>query len=437
MNTVKRVLAAVVVLTLMMTAVGCSTPKDAAKVGNIEFTTGEYLAYLYNAAAERSADSLVQSMGPDVWGMEYSYDSESVFVNMDPNVATSDETAATDNMMKLEELVKQAAKDKMIYCAAIQTIADENGIKISDEDLQEASNILAMLDKEGMLDKGISEESFKKMFLRTSYLPETVFFGLYGTDGKTPTAAADIDKYFADNYVSFEYITVELEKDNVDLSEEEIAEKKAELEAYRNVYYATGDFDKAVEAEKAAKTKDAETNEIIGVEGLDKEQYNVDYDGEPAEDVTSASSKNIQNMDATKVDAASKNLVDAVRTVEEGSVDIVEYEDATVGKVMALVYRFNPNNVQIKDVEDYKLNGGLLEAIDGSAGITVLSDESTEEETTYKPLREAAEKIIISSLRNEDFKTLVKTKMEELKKSASFNERTMKMCDPKAFFETE
>ena len=188
---------------------------------------------------------------------------------------------------------------------------------------------------------------------------------------------------------------------------------KAELEAYRNVFYATGDFDKAVEANKAANTAN-ENNEVLGLEGLDKETYNVDYDGEPVENVTANNASDILVKDTAE--DAENDLLTKVRGVDAGTVDIVEYTEDSAKKI-ALVYRYDINKVEVAD-----------------SNLTVTADAAETVEPTYKSLRESAEDAIITALHEDDFNKLAQKKLDELTKSASFNERTVKMCSPKKFF---
>ena len=419
MKIMKRALAAVIALALMMTAVGCSTPKDAIKVGNIEISTGEYLAYLYISAVTSGADT--SNLKEDAaWDVTVPYENNSVFEKDEETSEASDAAATTDAGLKLEDAIIQSAKDQIIYCATLQTIADENGITVSEEkmkDLDDDVNSLLSyfgVTYDDLLSMGISEESFKKAFVRISYLQDDVFMGLYGTDGKTPTKAADIDKYFADNYVAYKIISKDLvDESGNPLSDEDIETMKAELEAYRNVFYATGDFDKAVEANKAANTAN-ENNEVLGLEGLDKETYNVDYDGEPVENVTANNASDILVKDTAE--DAENDLLTKVRGVDAGTVDIVEYTEDSAKK-MALVYRYDINKVEVAD-----------------SNLTVTADAAETVEPTYKSLRESAEDAIITALHEDDFNKLAQKKLDELTKSASFNERTVKMCSPKKFF---
>lgn len=418
MKIVKRVLAAVIALALMMTAAGCSTPKDAAKVGDVNIPTGEYLAYLY-ANSMGMYNMYAQYMGDasGMWEQSFPYENPYDFSEdkqtTETTSATSDATSAADeNTLIMADYLKQQTKDQIVYFAVLKKILEENGLSISAEDLADADTYLATMDATELLNKGISKEHFKTMYVDTTYMEDTVFNGIYGVDakGKNATKKADVDKYFADNYIAYEIIQVALvDSDKNPLTDKEIAEKKEELEGYRNVFYATGDFNKAIEAYDAATTVNSDGE----IPALDKEKYDVDYDGEPVEDVTALTSTNVQTVDVT-AESTDQDLVKMVKSLDEGAVDILEYNQNGGSKMAALVYRVDPDNVKVNP-------NGYASAED--------------DVSTYVPLRENVQDAILHSLRDKDFHALVKAKMDEQKSSISFDSRAIKMCDPKNFFE--
>ena len=417
MKMMKRVLAATIALVLMMTAVGCSTPKNAAKVGDVNISTGEYLAYLYSNTMSMY-NVYMQYMGDASAMWEQSLPYENVYdfsedakkdETSTTDASTSETSAADENNLIMEEYLKQETKDQIVYLMALQSILEENGLKISDEDLAEAEAYMTGVDTAGLLENGISEESFKKMYINTTYLEDTVFMGLYGTEGKQATKQADIDKYFADNYIAYEIIQVSLVDSNKEpLSDSEIAEKKEELEGYRNVFYATGNFDVAIEAYDTATTVNSDGE----IPELDKEKYNVDYDGAPVEDVTPLTSNNVMVVDTASEDA-DQDLVKMVRSIDVGDAEILEYNQNGGSKMAALVYRVNPADVKVNP------NGYSSDDTDTSS---------------YVALSENVKDSIISAMHEKDFEALVKAKMDEQKDTVSFDSRAIKMCDPKDFF---
>ncbi len=404
MKTMKRALCLALCLALAVMAVGCSTPKVAMTVGDTEYTTAEYLAYLYQNASQiyqyYSYFGDVSTMWDQTMPYENPYDMSEEEETSEASEASEAETGTTatgagveikDNGIAIPEYIKTATKDQLVFLTALKAVMDENGLKISDDDLKAAETALASYQEADLLDKGFSLENFKKMYLATTYYEDTVYDGMFGVKGKQATKQADIDKYFDDNYLAYEIIQVALvDTDGNALTDEEIAAKKADLEGYRNVFYATGDFDEAIAAYDSATAADSEDTE--------KKEYDTDYDGEPKENVTSNNSQNVQTVDAGS-DNADQDLVKLVRSVKEGEVAIAEYNQNGKSKMAALVYRIDP---------------------DGKGRDTYRADSTD---------------AIIRTLRESDFKALVKAKVDALEPTVSVNKRAVKMCDPKDFFE--
>ena len=401
MKTMKRVLGATLALVLAVFAVGCSTPAVAMTVGDSEYSTAEYLAYLYQNASQiyqyYSYFGDVSTMWDQTMPYENPYDlsddDETSEVSESETTTTATGSAVTlkEDGLPIADYIKEATKDQIIYLSALKALMDDNKLSISEEDLAAADSALASYSEADLVEKGFSLESFRKAYINATYLEDTVFMGLFGVDGKQPTKQADVDKYFDDNYLAYEIIQVALvDTDGNALSDDEIAAKKADLEGYRNVFYATGDFDEAIAAYDAATAADSEDGE--------KKEYDTDYAGEPKENVTSNNSQNVQTVDAG-ADNVDQDLVKLIRSVDEGEVAIAEYNQNGGSKMAALVYRIDP---------------------DGKGRDTYRAD-STE--------------AIVKSLRQDDFDKAVKAKEDAQADSVKINSRAVKMCDPKSFFE--
>lgn len=404
MKVMKRAIALALTLVLAVAVVGCSTPAVAMSVGGYEYSTAEYLAYLYQNANQIYSYYSYFGDVSTIWEQKMPYENPYDLSDDDETSETSvveTTTTATgsgvqveDEGILIEDYLKQATQDQLIYFSALKALFDENKMAISEEDLAEADSALASQDEKTLLEKGFSLDSYRKAYINVNYLEKTVFNGMYGLKGKTPTKQADIDKYFNDNYLSYEIIQMSLEDTEGNaLTDKEIAEKKADLEGYRNVFYATGDFDKAVAAYDADTTADSEEKAAPSAETEEQKAY----DGEPAEDVTPATSQNIQTMDV-KGDNVETNLLNKVKELEFGQAEIVEYTTVQGTKMVALVYRVNPD----------------------AKGSTIRADKQD---------------AVLRSLHQDDFDKAVKAKMDAQKDSVNVNKRAVKMCDPKAFFE--
>ena len=405
MKTMKRALGMVLALTLAVFAFGCSTPATAMSVGEVDYPTSEYLAYLYQNASQIYSYYSYFGDTSTIWSQTLPYENPYDFSADDEDEADEEKAETTttatgaaieieENTMPIADYIKKATQDQLVYFSALKALMDENKLAISEEDLTAADNAMATYKEADLLEKGFSLDSFRKAYINSTYLEDTVWMGLFGKDGKQATKQADIDKYFDDNYLVYEIIQVALEDSEGNaLTEAEIADKKAELEGYRNVFYATGDFDQAIAAYDAATTVDSEN-----ANDADKTKYDTDYAGEPKANVTSNNSQNVQTVDAG-ADNADADLVKLIRSVKEGEVALTEYKQNGKNRMAALIYRIDP---------------------DGKGRETYRAD---------------SEEAIIKSLRKADFEKLVQAKMDAQKDSVKINARAVKMCDPQKFFE--
>ncbi len=402
MKTMKRALGMMLALTLAVFAFGCSTPAVAMSAGGVDYPTSEYLAYLYQNASQIYSYYSYFGDTSTIWSQTLPYENPYDFSadDKDEDDEANAETTTTatgaaieieENTMPIADYIKKATQDQLVYFSALKALMDENKLAISEEDLAAVDNAMATYNEADLLENGFSLDSFRKAYINSTYLEDTVFMGVFGKDGKQATKQADIDKYFDDNYLAYEIIQVSLEDSEGNaLTESEIADKKAKLEGYRNVFYATGDFDKAIAAYDADTTVDSEN--------ADKTKYDTDYAGEPKANVTSNSSQNVQTVDAGE-DSADADLVKLIRSVKEGEVALTEYKQNGKNRMAALVYRIDP---------------------DGKGRETYRAD---------------SEEGIIKSLREADFEKLVQAKMDAQKDSVKINARAVKMCDPQKFFE--
>ena len=396
MKTMKRVLGAVLALTLVLLAVGCSTPSVAMSVGGYDYSTAEYLAYLYQNATQiyqyYSYFGDVSTMWDQTLPYENPYDlseddEEEPATEPETTTTATGATPAADAGIPVADYIKSATKDQIVYLSALRAIADENDLAISEADVADATGALAGYDEADLVNNGFSLDNFRKAYLNANYLEDTVLTGMFGVNGKQATKQAEIDKYFDDNYLAYEMIQIALvDSDGNALSDKEIAEKKAELEGYRNVFYATGDFDEAIAAYDNATAADGE-----------KKTYDTDYAGEPKANVTSNTSDNVQTVDAG-ADDADQDLVKLIRSVDEGEVALSEYNQDGKSKMAVLIYRIDPDG---KGRETYRA-------------------DSTDK--------------IVKALCQDDFDKLVKAKVDAQKDTVKINNRAVKMCDPKAFF---
>lgn len=408
MRQLQRTLALLMVLVLAFFAVGCSTPSVAISVDGREYSTGEYMAYLYNNATSLYYYYSNYGDVTTMWDQELPYtnpytltesseEESKVESKAESGTESGTETSATEESFKIAEYLQKETTDQILYLAAVEALMKENDISISDENMKKAYADLEQYSEEDLLTKGFSKENFSKMYIATQYDEDTLFDGLYGKGGKQEVAEKDVRAYFDKNFLAYEIIQITtVDADGNSLSESEIAKIRERLEGYYDVYEQTGDFDKAVakydadsSSDKSDSTKEDTTEEDSNSEG------GLNWDG-TITNVTSNTSDNVRTMNAAT--ESDQDLVKAVLSVDEGDVEIVEYNQNGTSAMLALIYRIDP---------------------DGKGRETYYDDSRSD---------------VLKAIKSDEFKELCVKKMEEMSSKVVINKRALNMVKPKEFF---
>lgn len=371
-RTASAVLALAVVAAALLTS-GCSTPQIAMTVDGTEYTTGEYLAYLYNSFYQIYMNQslyyydLYGGDSYDVWNETYTYDD------------------GTDNPPEynLSDYIIHSAQDSIVRQVAVIRLMDEYGITLSEEDQAEIEEYLGSLKTDLYLDYGFNNESYGRMYREYNYNEKTLFYTLYGEGGQKEVPAEDIRNYFDENYLSYKMISYSLvDSEGNDLSDEEIAAVNEDLERYLQMYVDGSTFDAIID-QKAADDAAAS--------------------GEDSEETTaSTDADNRVDIDATQ--SGDAELVTALKEMAFGEVKIISYNTDSGTATKALVLRLDP-----------EANRGNDE--DGNAVDYFAQQHDT----------------ILYRLKSEEFDADISAKTDAL--DVEINERAAKKCDPYAFRE--
>ena len=396
----KRILAAVLAAIMLLFTAGCSTPEVAMKVGDREYSTGEYLAYLYSTTTTiynyYAQFSDVTAMWDQTWPYSNPYARE-------VSEEVSETSDAADERVSTAEYIRSATKDTILYMAAIEALMADNGITLSDEDKADADTKLAGYTDSSLRANGFSLENYKKMYLTTNYSEKALLHGLYGKGGKQEVPEEEIRGYFDDNYLVYEIIQIALvDSEGNPLEADKEAEVRARIDKYMNVYQQTGDFDKAIEAYDNEGTSEEEVSEVSDeVSDVSEEAAEEVSEPERNEDgtvknVTTNKSANVVEIDAKT--ASDQNLVEAIRGVKEGEVKIVEYKQEGKSDMIALLYRIDA---------------------DGEGRETYYEDSLDE---------------LLQKVRQDEFKTLIWDKMDAQAPTVVIDQKAIDMCKPENFF---
>ena len=196
MRTFKRIACAAVAacFAFSLTLTGCSTPEYAMTVDGRQYTTGEYLAYLYNVYYSMAQNmAMYQAYGMDPWAQTVPYG----------------EGDAAENI-STAEFIKRTAQDSIIRQKAIENLLEQKNIPLDAEKLAEVEETLAELGSNAYIAYGFNNESFAKMYKATQLNEWSLFYGTYDKGGVNPMSEEEIRKYFDDNFLSYKIIEFKL-----------------------------------------------------------------------------------------------------------------------------------------------------------------------------------------------------------------------------------
>ncbi len=429
-NFLKRSVTVLLALALLCSALlmtGCSTPKVAVTVDGDDYTTGEYLAFLYNTFyqvyMQGSSSSVplyyyeMYSTDTDVWAQEYTYN---------------------EQKYDLAGYIKAMAQDAIVRSTAVKRMMTEFGVTLNEEDKKALADELAAMENDAFIELGFNNESYARMVEECNYNEAGLFYTLYGKGGKREVAETDVRKYFDDNYLSYYIISDALtDSKGKDLTDEAKAEVKKTFESYLAMYEKDKDFDAVIhqfEADEKAKaeaessttttttgsnttTTDAATttaattteattttlNNTTTADGAATTTTAHDHDHEEEEEEEAHNHR----VDVDSSRDGNDNLEKLIKEMSFGEVKILEYEDDSETPTIALVLRMDPEADRGEDE-------------DGQA-IDYYADQV---------------ETILYSMKFEEFNEELLAKMDTLK--VDVNKRAINACDPvefrKAFF---
>ena len=417
-RTVSLLLALTLAVAVLLSA-GCSTPAVAATIDGEEFSSGDYLAYLYSAYEYTLTNDYnvyyTAMYGGDIWNLTYKYGEE------EDNQIT----------MKLGDYLVQMTQDTMVRVVAVERLRKQYNLVLDAEKLKEVNDSVDDVDEANLLALGFNRETFRRMNIATSMLEDTLFYGLYDKGGVKAMSEEDIRKYFEDNYLSYKVIEFSLlDSKGAELNQDEQEKLKKRLEEYKALYAQYAEtatpseaFDKVIEKyqadEKAAstttkpttsgtgtttttatttvatttttaatttapKTEEPSTEEPATTESTNKTEPDTEEE---------ETDKNRMDIDANLY--GDEDLTNALKKVAVGNVDIVTYKKGGTADHMALFLRLDP--------------------------------EEGKKESYYEDCR----KNILYGARYEEYNEIVKKEIANI--TFSFDPTAVRMCRPENF----
>ena len=354
--------AAVLGITLLFG--GCSTPETAMVVDGRAYSTGEYLAYLYNVYYSMSQQIQMYAMyGIDPWAQEMTYG--------------EGDDAVT---LSTAEYIKRMAQDTIIRQKALENMMAEKGIEWDEDRLNELNESLEDLQGNAFIDLGFSNENYIKMLKATTLNEYSLFYGLYDNGGERAMSEEDIRAYFEENFLSFKIIEISLVDDNNEpLSDEEADKIRERINQYKEDFEKTDmtseDFDKIIEQyeadEEAADEEEddtdtdtdtttsanTETTTAGTTDGSTTVETGSTTDGGDENSTDSEDEEEETDPNRIDIDAnvyEDQDLCNAVKKVEIGTAGIQEYKKNGSYDTIALIYRMDPEADRGEDVNYYE-----------------------------------------------------------------------------------
>ena len=374
MQNFKRLLAAVCALvTLVLCCAGCSTPANAMTIDGYEVSTGEYLANLYNMFYQAYYNS----------GLYYTayynnYTAEQIW-DMDQTYGEGD-TALT---MKLDDYVKQMAKDSLIRQQVVKDLLKENELTLTDEDKKSLAEQMEQYNEAEFLQFGFNRENYEKMITGYNFEESALFYGLYDKGGKKEVKEDEVRKYFDTNYLVYKTFTLSLvDSEGAALKDAEATKIKDQMKGYLDMYNNGTDVLEVYKkylADEEAK-QEADKNDTTTTDKEEEEEIKL----------------NFTSMVATG-ESANKDLAKALQGLKNGEATTVEYTASGSNKVIAFVVRYDYDTDTYKSKDEY-----------------------------YKDSR----KSVLYNIKGDEFEESLKEPIKKMGEKVEVNERTIKMCDP-------
>lgn len=203
----KRFIAASCAVVCAASLTGCSDSGYIGTVNGIQIPNGLYLFELELTAYNQASSKIKEDKGD--------------------SLGTAEVTVFTETIdgKSASQWLKDYALDRVKRYAAVETLFNEYGLTLSDEDIQSINDYVSSLDNdlgyyaqyygieestfgEHYSNMGISKDSLRKLS-ENSYKESYVFLHNYDTDGLTPASADELNSYASENFAAVKLLKFE------------------------------------------------------------------------------------------------------------------------------------------------------------------------------------------------------------------------------------
>lgn len=342
----KQAFAAVLVLALCLSLAGCYSEANAwaAKKGDDTLPIGSYIYFLNSAYTE--AASKVTS-GEEV-------------------------LKATIEGQDAETWIRERAKNYLQAYYFIDGEFSRLGLEMTEDDITSANNSTDSMwgySSSYFENMGIAKESFHKAYSLYGAKYQKVMKALYADGGEKAVSEDDLSAYFDENYVYYDYFSVNLKNtdddgNSTDMTDEEKENVKKELEK------AVADINSGkTSLEDAAKAYAADH---LG--GEDKSTYSAPYAGlrSGLSEVVTTALDGIKDDQAAFAESGSYYLVLHRLPLADGFQETLESESGRDNMISSMKGEEFSDYVmdEAKNVQDVTINESALKRIKLSSLVT-------------------------------------------------------------------
>jgi len=335
MKNIKRVIAAMLLAVIALTATACHKKDEIAVTAKtVKFTSAYYMCALINADSEAKTKVQENLTEEEKQSTDINYYSKKI------------------DDKEYKTWVKDKALDYLKGIAAYKLLCADNKVELDDEmkaNAEYMGEYYWSYSSAYFEPNGVSKETYIKYSVDSAY-SEAYFNHLYGKEGTKAIADKDVKAEIHGNYVIAEQLNASYTSEMTD--KEKTALKK-KLEAYV----------KAINS--GEKTFEQVYNEYIAIKESDKEERK---HGE-GEEVSEPKSEYAQIFGAEGTNYESEHYV-TVKKLKTGSAKLIELEDKS-GFILLVK-------------QDIKADDYYLEALDSAARHTLKDEEFEKEIEAYK-----------------------------------------------------
>ena len=203
MNSIKKLLAALLVAVMALSLAGCGDTTWIAEVDGEAVPSGLYIYYQKEGYGD--AVSTLYQENSDTMDYLYLYAYYQSYNYVEPSIFDT----ALSSGETVKEHINSYAMDMCKQAVVIDKLFDQLGLEISPEDQDRLDTQLRTAwsnSSESWEKIGVSESSLK-LALLADYKFDKVFDAYYEIGGLNGTTEEEIEAYFADNYARVKYMT--------------------------------------------------------------------------------------------------------------------------------------------------------------------------------------------------------------------------------------